>query len=70
MGTFCGQTADDPRFEGKPLITCTDNLVHHLNRVADEPVQEIPIELCGQLLRRRLFDSARLFGTWYISTPV
>jgi len=46
MGAFCGQSADDPRFEGEPLITCTDNLVHHLNRVAPEPVQEIPIELC------------------------
>jgi len=66
MGVFCGQTADDPRFEGEPLITCTDNLVHHLNRVPPEPVQEIPIEMCEQLLQRRVFDSARLFGTWYI----
>lgn len=66
MGAFCGQTADDPRFEGEPLITCTDNLVHHLNRVAPTPVQEIPIEMCEQLIQRRVFDSARLFGTWYI----
>lgn len=66
LGVFCGQTADDPRFEGKPLITCTDNLVHHLNRVDPERVQEVPIELCEQLIRRRVFDSARLFGTWYI----
>ncbi len=66
MGAFCGQTPDDPRFDGEPLITCTDNLVHHLARVAPAPVQDIPIELCDQLIRRRLFDSARLFGTWYI----
>jgi hypothetical protein len=66
MGAFCGQHPDDPRFEGEPLITCTDNLVHHLNRVTPEPVQEIPIELCEQLIRRRVFDSARLFDTWYI----
>lgn len=66
MGAFCGQTPDDPRFDGQPLITCTDNLVHHLNRVAPTPVQELPIELCEQLLRRRMFDSARLFDTWYI----
>lgn len=66
MGAFCGQTADDPRFEGEPLITCTDNLVHHLNRVTPEPVQQIPVELCAQLLERRLFDSARLFGSWHI----
>jgi hypothetical protein len=66
LGAFCGQTADDPRFEGEPRVTCTDNLVHHLNRVEDEPVREIPIALCEQLIRRRLFDSARLFGTWHI----
>jgi hypothetical protein len=66
MGAFCGQSADDPRFEGEPLVTCTDNLVHHLNRVACEPVQEIPIELCKQLIQRRVFDSARLFDTWCI----
>jgi len=66
MGAFCGQTADDPRFEGNPAITCTDNLVHHLNRVAPEPVQEVPIELCEQLIQRRMFDAARLFGAWYV----
>lgn len=66
MGAFCGQSPEDPRFRGQPWITCTDNLVHHLNRVDPEPVQEIPVELCGQLMRRRVFDSARLFGTWHI----
>ena len=66
MGAFCGQKADDPRFDGEPLITCTDNLDHHLNRVDPDSVREIPAELCEQLIQRRLFDSARLFGTWYI----
>jgi len=66
MGRFCGQEADDPRFDGEPLITCTDNLTHHLNRVNPDPVREIPIEMCEQLIKRRVFDAARLFDTWYV----
>jgi hypothetical protein len=66
MGVVCGQRADDPRFDGQARVTCTDNLVHHLGRVAAEQVQCLPVEMCEELLRRRTFDSARLFGTWYI----
>jgi len=66
MGAFCGQTAEDPRFDGEVRITCTDNLVHHLGRVDASCVEELPVELCEQLLKRRMFDSARLFGSWYI----
>jgi hypothetical protein len=66
MGQFCGQTAEDPRFGQAPTITCTDNLAHHLRRVDAAEVQALPAELCAQLLRRRIFDRARLFGTWYV----
>jgi hypothetical protein len=66
MGAFCGQTADDPRFDDEPLITCTDNLAHHLKRVSSESVREIPIEMIEQLIKRRVLDSARLFGTWHV----
>jgi len=65
MGAFCEQTADDPRFEGKPRITCTDNTAVHLSRVDAGCVQEIPTEMCGQLLKRRVFDRARIRGCWY-----
>jgi hypothetical protein len=66
MGSFCGQTADDPRFEGEPLITCTDNLVHHLGRVDACYTEDLPVELCRQLIERRTFDLARLLGSWYV----
>jgi len=65
MGAFCGQMADDPRFDGEPLITCSDNLTRHLTRVNAAHVQEIPVEMCRELLKRRLFDSARILGCWY-----
>jgi hypothetical protein len=66
MGQFCGQMADDPRFQGEPLITCSDNVAHHLRRVDAAEVQEIPADLCQELLTRRVFDPARLFGCWHI----
>jgi hypothetical protein len=66
MGAFCGQGADDPRFDGEAMITCTDNLVHHLARVDASHAEPIPVELCDQLIKRRMFDNARLFGSWYI----
>ena len=66
MGQFCGQTAEDYRFEGKPLITCSDNVAHHLQRVDPGDVEDIPAELCETLLTRRVFDQARVLGSWYI----
>jgi len=65
MGAFCGQMADDPRFDGEPLITCSDNVTHHLHRVDAAVVQNIPTEMCEELLKRRMFESARIFDTWY-----
>jgi hypothetical protein len=65
MGAFCGQTSDDPRFEGQPLITCSDNVARHLNRVDATLVQEIPVQMCQNLLKQRMFDSARILGCWY-----
>jgi hypothetical protein len=65
MGFFCGQKSDDYRFEGNPLITCSDNVAHHLNRVDATIVQDIPTEMCAELLKRRMLESARIFDTWY-----
>jgi len=66
MGAFCGQMADDPRFEGQPSITSSDNLTHHLKRVDAMEVQPIPVELCAELLSGRMFDRARLRERWYL----
>lgn len=65
MGMFCGQLAEDPRFDGEPLITCSDNIAHHLNRVEPAVVEQIPTDICQDLLKRRMFDSARILGHWY-----
>lgn len=65
LGLLCGQTAQDPRFEGHPTVTCSDNAAHHANRVDPEAVAQIPVLMFHDLLERRLFDEARLFGRWY-----
>jgi len=66
MGAFCGQAADDPRFEGDPRITCSDNVAHHLKRVEAAEAQDIPTEMCQDLLVRRFFDGSRIFGCWHV----
>jgi hypothetical protein len=65
MGLLCGQTAEDPRFEGQPTVTCSDNAAHHASRVDPEAVAQIPVLMFHDLLERRTFDDARLFGRWY-----
>jgi len=65
MGLLCGQTAEDPRFDGEPTVTCSDNAAHHASRVDPEAVAQIPVLMFHDLLERRLFDEARLLGRWY-----
>ena len=65
MGHWCGQTKDDPRFDGEPRITCSDNVTRHLNRVSDVLVQDIPTAMTGKLLKQRMFDDCRILGSWY-----
>jgi hypothetical protein len=66
MGEFCGQKPDDYRFDGQPLITCSDNMAHHFNRVDASIVQEIPKDMTRELITRRLLESARIMDQWYV----
>ena len=66
MGQLCGQPAEDPRFGGHPTVTCSDNARRHASRVDPDKVMEIPVSMVQTLLKRRTFDSARLFDHWYV----
>jgi hypothetical protein len=66
MGQLCGQSAEDPRFDGQPTVTCSDNAAHHASRVDPAQVAQILVLMFRDLLERRLFDHARLFDRWYI----
>jgi len=65
MGLLCGQNAEDPRFDGEPTVTCSDNAAYHASRVDPQIVAQIPVLMFRDLLERRLFDEARLFERWY-----
>jgi hypothetical protein len=65
LGALCGQTAEDPRFNGQPTVTCSDNAAYHASRVEPEAVAQIPVLMFRDLLERRFFDSARLFDRYY-----
>jgi hypothetical protein len=65
LALLCGQSAEDPRFDGEPTVTCSDNAAYHASRVAPEVVAQIPVLMFRELLERRLFDGARLFNRWY-----
>ena len=66
MGELCDQNAQDPRFSGQPTVTCSDNAARQAGRVDPESVRAIPVQMIRELLQRRLFDSARLFGRWHV----
>jgi len=66
LGVLCGQTAEDPRFDGQPTVTCSDNAAYHASRVDPETVAQIPVLMFRDLLERRTFDHARLFDGWYV----
>ncbi len=66
LGLLCGQTAEDPRFEGQPTVTCSDNAAYHASRVDPEQVAQIPVLMFRDLLERRTFDPARLLDRWYL----
>jgi hypothetical protein len=66
MGALCGQTSEDPRFDGQPTVTCSDNAARHASRVDPELVAQIPRLMFRDLLGRRLFDGVRLFDRWYV----
>jgi hypothetical protein len=66
FGELCDQKGQDPRFDGQPTVTCSDNAARHAGRVDPEAVQQIPVRMIRWLLQRRLLDSARLFDRWYV----
>ena len=66
LGALCGQTPEDPRFDGEPTVTCSDNAACHASRVDPEAVAQIPVLMFRDLLERRLFDGVRLFDRWYV----
>lgn len=66
LGALCGQEPEDPRFDGHPTVTCSDNAARHAARVDPARVAQIPVLMFRALLDRRLLDGARLLDQWYL----
>lgn len=66
FGALCDQAPEDPRFQGAPRITCSDNAARHAKRVDPVPVTQIPVCMVRALQQRRLLERARLFENWYV----
>jgi hypothetical protein len=66
MAELCGQDAEDPRFQGQPTVSCSDNAAHHAGRVDPEVAAQIPILMFRNLLERRTFEGTRLFDHYYL----
>ncbi len=66
LGALCGQAPEDPRFDGEPTVTCSDNAAYHARRVDPQLIAQILVRMFRDLLERRLFDGVRLFDHWYV----
>ena len=66
LGALCGQGPADPRFDGQPTVTCSDNAARHARRVDPELVAQILVLMFRDLLDRRLLDGVRLLDRWYV----
>lgn len=54
MGLLCGQSAQAPRFQGEPTVTCSDNAAYHASRVDPDAVAQIPVLTVTGLLAQRM----------------
>ena len=63
---ICEQEWDDEILGTEKTVTCSDNAVHHADRVKTDGVETILVKMVRRLINMRMLDSARLFGSWWL----
>jgi hypothetical protein len=63
---ICGQHWDETRLGPIRTVTCSQNAVHHANRVETSAVELIPLKMVRRLMNMRMLDAGRLFNTWWL----
>jgi hypothetical protein len=63
---LCEQHWDEARLGPTVTVTCSQNTVRHANRVPTSKVEQIPLEMVRRLMKMRMLDAGRLFGTWWL----
>ena len=66
MQKICGQDWDDEILGTEQTVTCSENAVHHADRVATDETEAILIKMVRRLINMRMLDSARLLGSWWM----
>jgi hypothetical protein len=65
MQRLCGQDWDERRLGPTRTVTCSENTVHHADRVDCSLVEQIPIKMVRRLMDMRMLDAGRLFDNWW-----
>ena len=63
---ICGQNWDENRLGVTRTVTCSENTVHHADRVDSSAVEQIPLKMVRRLMNMRMLEAARLFGNWWL----
>jgi len=62
---ICDQDWDEDRLGEKRTVTCSENAVHHADRVETSEVEQIPLKMVRRLMDMRMLDAGRLFDSWW-----
>ncbi len=62
---ICDQDWNEERLGEKRTVTCSENAVHHTNRIDTSEVAQIPLKMVRRLMGMRMLDAGRLFGSWW-----
>jgi hypothetical protein len=66
IANICGQEWDEEILGTEKTVTCSENAVHHADRVAAGETETILVKMVRRLINMRMLDSARLFGSWWM----
>ena len=62
---ICDQDWNEERLGEKRTVTCSENAVHHADRIETSAVEQIPLKMVRRLMDMRMLDAGRLFGSWW-----
>jgi hypothetical protein len=62
---ICGQAWDEERLGETRTVTCSENAIHHANRVETSMVEQFLLKMVRRLMHMRMLDAGRLFGSWW-----
>lgn len=62
---ICDQQWDEDRLGEKRTVTCSENAIHHADRVETSEVEGVLLKMVRRLMSMRMLDAGRLFDNWW-----